>query len=84
MPSAGPAGQGAYSNSADVLQEVLQEPLDELDGINQAGNGMSATSTPINHSNNHTNNSVQPPNTGRRMTRSNTRYVSNLVYRNLI
>ena len=76
MPSAGPAGQGAYSNPSDVLQE----PLAELDGFDQAGHMMSATSTPINHSNN----TVQPPNTGRRMTRSDTRYVSNLVYHNLI
>ena len=76
MPSAGQAGQGACSNSADVLQEVLQEPLDELDGLNQAGNMMSATSTPYNN--------VQPPNTGHSgrhnmMTRSTARYLSNLI-----
>ena len=76
MPSAGPAVQGAYLNPSDVLQE----PLADLDAFDQGGHMMSATSTPINPSNS----SVQPPNTGRRMTRSDTRYVSNLVYHNLI
>ena len=75
LPSVGSPIQGAYLNPSDVLRG----PLADLDAFGQ-DQMMSATSTPISPSNL----SVHPPNTSRRMTRSDTRYVSNLVYCNLI
>ena len=74
LPSVGSPIQGAYINPSDVLLG----PLADLDAFGQ--DQMSATSTPISPSNL----SVPPPNTSRRNTRSNARYVSNLVYCHLI